>query len=217
MRIMSPSRTSAIAPPSAASGRDVSDAQPARAAGEATVGDERHVLPQRHPLEHAGERQHLAHARAAAWSFVAHDDHRSPGDRRPSRTACVASSSLSNTRAGPRNVISCWSTAPTLITAPSTARLPNSTAQRAALGVRMGERTDARRDCGSDADARFSPSVCPVTVSASRYSAPGLSRELPENRRHAAGGVHVLHVPLPRAVPRRATPWRDGARDRRRR
>ena len=45
-------------------GRDVADAEAVRAAREATVGDERGVAAAAGALHRAGDREHLAHARA---------------------------------------------------------------------------------------------------------------------------------------------------------
>ena len=72
--IMSPSRSSAIGPPSAASGPDMADAEAAGGAGEAAVGDQRHLLAHALAGERRGRRQHLAHAGAADRALVADDD-----------------------------------------------------------------------------------------------------------------------------------------------
>src|SRR5579883_1478693 len=51
-------------------GADMTDAEAARAAREATVGDQRHVLAGALAVKRGRRRQHLAHAGAAARSFV---------------------------------------------------------------------------------------------------------------------------------------------------
>src|SRR5262249_45222106 len=57
-------------------GRDVADAQAARAAAEAAIGDQGRAAAQLgDALDHAGQRQHLAHPRAATRAFVLDDDH----------------------------------------------------------------------------------------------------------------------------------------------
>src|SRR3546814_6997572 len=53
----------------------MADAEAARGAGEATVGDQRHLVAHALPVERGGGRQHLAHARAALGAFVADDQH----------------------------------------------------------------------------------------------------------------------------------------------
>ena len=61
----------------AADGRlraDVADAEAARAAGEAPVGDERDLLAGALAVERRRRRQHLAHAGAALGALVADDD-----------------------------------------------------------------------------------------------------------------------------------------------
>ena len=131
-------------------GRDMADAQAARAAAEAPIGDQRRAAAQLgDALDHAGQGQHLAHPRPAARPLVADHDHVAGADAAVDRPRLAAASSLSNTRAGPRKVISCWSTAPTLTTAPSGARLPKSDAERRRArnaGWRSG---GCSRDCCS--------------------------------------------------------------------
>src|SRR5437868_6507378 len=54
----------------------MADAQTARPTAETPVGDQCRALAQLwDALDHAGQRQHLAHPRAAAWSLVPHDEH----------------------------------------------------------------------------------------------------------------------------------------------
>ena len=65
MRMRSPSSTSAIVPPAAASGRGVADGQARGAAGEAAVGDQRAGLAEAAALEEGGRVEHLLHAGAA--------------------------------------------------------------------------------------------------------------------------------------------------------
>src|SRR5437667_8484832 len=61
--------------------RHVADAEPPRAAAEATVGDEGAIVTTAHPLECAGDRQHLAHAGPALGTLVADHDDRARLDR----------------------------------------------------------------------------------------------------------------------------------------
>ncbi|WP_166654839.1 hypothetical protein [Mycobacterium sp. BK086] len=51
------------------------DAQTRRAAREPAVGHQQHVLAEARTLDGAGDREHLAHARAALGALVADDDH----------------------------------------------------------------------------------------------------------------------------------------------
>src|SRR6478735_641227 len=55
-------------------GRDVSDAQPGGATGEAAVGEQQHVLAEPGALDRSRDREHLAHARATLGALVADDD-----------------------------------------------------------------------------------------------------------------------------------------------
>ena len=55
-------------------GRDVADDEAARAAGEATVGDERDVVAEAAAHDGAGGGEHFAHAGSAFGPFVADDD-----------------------------------------------------------------------------------------------------------------------------------------------
>src|SRR5204862_2106018 len=55
-------------------GRDVADAEPARGAGEPSVGNQRDRFAQARADDRAGDREHLAHARPAARSLVPDDD-----------------------------------------------------------------------------------------------------------------------------------------------
>ncbi|MEN4474174.1 hypothetical protein [Mycolicibacterium cosmeticum] len=50
------------------------DAQARRAAGEPAVGHQQHILAQARALDGAGDREHLAHTRAALGALVADDD-----------------------------------------------------------------------------------------------------------------------------------------------
>ena len=126
----------------------------------------------------------------------------SPALISPRIAASVAASSLSNTRAGPRKVISCCDTAPTLITAPSGASEPKSTqsAPRSECGLSSG-----RMQSGFVFSTPFScsPSVMPLTIGASRSRMPGSLRQLGEDGGDATRRADVLHVPLPVAVVRR--------------
>ena len=54
--------------------RDVADAEPGGAAGEAAVGEQQDVLAQPGALDRAGDGEHLAHARAAPGPLVPDDD-----------------------------------------------------------------------------------------------------------------------------------------------
>src|SRR5262245_46703877 len=53
---------------------DMTDAKPTRGAGEAAVGDERHLVAHALAVKRRGRRQHLAHAGAAFGALVADDD-----------------------------------------------------------------------------------------------------------------------------------------------
>ena len=55
-------------------GADMADAEAARRAGEAAVGDERHLVAHALAIDGGGGRQHLAHAGAAARALVADDE-----------------------------------------------------------------------------------------------------------------------------------------------
>src|SRR5215469_10455758 len=54
---------------------DMADAEAARAAGETAVGDQRHVLAGTLAVKRRRRRQHLAHARTAARTFVTDYQH----------------------------------------------------------------------------------------------------------------------------------------------
>src|SRR6185312_14630212 len=54
---------------------DMADTEAARRAGEAAVGDERDLLAHALAVERRRGRQHLAHARTAARTLVADDEH----------------------------------------------------------------------------------------------------------------------------------------------
>ena len=84
-------------------GGDVADAEAVRAAGEAAVGDERAVGAAARALHRAGDRQHLAHPRAALRAFVADDDDVARLDLAREDRVHRAASSPSNTRARPSN------------------------------------------------------------------------------------------------------------------
>src|SRR5439155_27092091 len=51
--------------------RDVTDAPTARATGASSIGEQRHFGADRHSLQHARQRQHLAHTRATAGTLAA--------------------------------------------------------------------------------------------------------------------------------------------------
>ena len=106
-------------------GRDVADHHAARRAGEAPVGEQRHLLAHALAVEQRGDAEHLAHARPALRAFVADDQHFAFLVARASSPLRRRLSSESNTRARPSNT-SDFSPA-TLISAPSGARLPFST------------------------------------------------------------------------------------------
>src|SRR5207247_3607282 len=55
-------------------GSDVADAEPARRAGEAPVGNQRDRFAQARTDDRAGDREHLAHAGSPARPLVADDD-----------------------------------------------------------------------------------------------------------------------------------------------
>ena len=55
--------------------RDVADHQPAGAAREAAVGDQRHLLAEPLADDRGGDLQHLAHPGAAGRALVADHDH----------------------------------------------------------------------------------------------------------------------------------------------
>ena len=59
MVMLSPSFTSAMVPPAAASGRHMADHHAPGAAGEAAVGDQARPLAQAGADQRAGRRQHL--------------------------------------------------------------------------------------------------------------------------------------------------------------
>ena len=74
MTIESPSWTTAIGPPSAASGRDVADHQAVGPAGEPAVGEQRDRVAEALADEGGGHAQHLLHPGAADRPLVADDD-----------------------------------------------------------------------------------------------------------------------------------------------
>src|SRR5262245_34644838 len=53
----------------------MADTEAARAAGEAAIGDQRHLLADAQAIERGRRRQHFAHAWPALGTFVADDDH----------------------------------------------------------------------------------------------------------------------------------------------
>src|SRR3546814_240432 len=53
---------------------NMTNAEATRAAREATVSDERHLLPETLTIESRSRRKHFAHARTALGAFVANDD-----------------------------------------------------------------------------------------------------------------------------------------------
>ena len=82
-------------------GRDVPGHQAVRRAGEAAVGEQRDRVAQALADERRRDGEHLAHAGAAARPLVADHDHVVRPRSAPAVTAAIASSSHSNTRAGP--------------------------------------------------------------------------------------------------------------------
>ena len=72
--MMSPSCEEADRPAERRLRPDMADAEAARAAGEAAVGDQRDLLADALAVERRGGRQHLAHAGAAARALVADDE-----------------------------------------------------------------------------------------------------------------------------------------------
>ena len=72
---MSPSCSSPMGPPTAASGATCPMHGPRDAPGEAPVGDEHRGVAQTRAHYRAGYRQHLLHARSALGTLVAHDHH----------------------------------------------------------------------------------------------------------------------------------------------
>jgi hypothetical protein len=79
---------------------DMADAEAARGAGEAAVGDQRHLVAHALAVDRRRGRQHLAHAGAALGALVADDDDVAFLVVAAS-TAAKASSSQSKQRPGP--------------------------------------------------------------------------------------------------------------------
>ena len=67
-----------IGPPHLGLWRHVAHTEAVRAAREAAVGDERHLLPQAGPHHHGRRVEHLLHPGPALWPLVADDDHAPP-------------------------------------------------------------------------------------------------------------------------------------------
>ena len=101
MLMMSPSSTAAIGPPTAASGATWPTMNPRVAPLKRPSVISATVFAEARAYDRAGHAQHFAHARAAPRPLVADHQHIA-GLISPRRDGCMASSSRSNTRAGPR-------------------------------------------------------------------------------------------------------------------
>ncbi len=193
-------------------GSHVADAQPARAAREPAVGDERG--PDARADNGRGRRQHLLHARTAARAFVADHHHvavvrlRPPGCRPAPlpairRRAPALRTPSCRRRRRPPSPPRRW--APGCRTARparrSSKRRFSTRPDHVAVGLRRGVDTE-------------STSV-PVTVFASRSSgALAVRGDFLQDRRNAAGAVDVLDVHLRPAGRHLADVGRGGWRSR---
>ena len=141
MMISSPSRDRGDRAAVDGLGRDVAGHEAVGGAAEAPVGEQRDVLAQAGAVDRGGDREHLAHAGAAGGALVADDDDVAVAGCRRSRTAAIAASSPSNTRAGPRWWRRSWPASFT--TQPSGARLPRRMARPpvALIGSASGRTT----------------------------------------------------------------------------
>ncbi len=170
MAMMSPSLTSAIGPPTAASGPTWPTQKPRVRAGEAAVGDQRHLVAHALAVERRGRRQHLAHAGAAARALVADHQHVAvlvvaPADRREARLLAVEAAGRAAELAAP-------SRPATLTMAPSGASEPFKPDDAAGRRERAGGRPDHVLVVGNTTSARFSAIVRPVTVMQSPWMKP---------------------------------------------
>src|SRR6266508_5682324 len=181
-------------------GRDMADAQATRAATKAPVGDQRCGGAQLgDALDHTGQRQHLAHARAAARAFVAYDNHvavlylavhdRVGGGLLAVEHACRAAEGHLvlvdradlDDRAFGRQVA-------------------EQRAQRAALRVRVRHRPDALVAAALGVRQVFAHSLAGHGHCVELQHA-GFLGQLGQNALHAAGLVDILDMPLALAVP----------------
>ena len=147
------------------------------------------------------ERAPLRHPRPADRSGSAQDEHRVRRRRRGRgrRSARPGRRCPSNTTAGPGGVSSCGSAALRLITAPSGARLPRTTAMPRPAATASPSGAMTARSTAAPTCARSSPSVRPVTVSASAVRAAAPARSAAPGRRRRgklldevlAGRAHV--------------------------
>ena len=160
MSMMSPSRRSADRAADRRLRADMADAEAARRAGEAAVGDERDLVAHALAVERRRGGEHLAHAGAAARALVADDEHLAflvvACLRRPSKHA----SSPSKQRAGPVKTSGRCMPA-TFTIAPSGARLPfrPTTPPVGVIGLSAG-RTTSWSSGSTPRSARFSAIVC---------------------------------------------------------
>ena len=122
-------------------GRDVADAEPVGAAGEAAVGDERGVAAAAGALHGAGDGQHLAHARAALGALVADDDDVAGLDAaRPGSASMAAVLAVEH----PGRALEAWSKSmpATFTTEPLGASEPVRTAMPPTAWIGVGQRVD---------------------------------------------------------------------------
>src|SRR6266550_3444313 len=182
-------------------GRDVADAQPASSARKPSVGDERHLGADWHSLEHARQRQHLAHTRPATRTLATHHDHFTGADivdthgrdrrlfalEHPGRTAegvvvMLDGADFDHRAAG--------------------SEVAEQHAERATRRMRLRDRPDTSLVEIPDALDIFADSLSSDRERVEEESVR-LLRQLLEERGNAAGGVDILDMPLPVPVPRR--------------
>ena len=185
---MSPSRTAAIGPPRGASGATWPAMKPRVAPLKRPSVSSATESPSPSPDDRGGHAEHLAHARPALGALVADHDHVARLDLL-ALTAAIASSSDSNTRAGPRCSRRSWPA--TFTTQPSGARLPCRITRPPVGFERLGERADDLLARGLSARV----GLLGDRPAGDRHARPSCSSPASSSRlgdqRHAAGAPHV--------------------------
>ena len=141
--MMSPSRSSPIGPPSAASGETWPMHRPRVPPEKRPSVISATLSPIGIPLSMRRERQHLAHARSAARSLVAHDDHVAGLDLAGDRGVGRRLLAVEHARRTAEGHLVLRHRADLDHRAESGASDAEEHAERAALGVRVVERADA--------------------------------------------------------------------------
>ena len=194
MTMRSPSATNAIGPPSTASGATCPTQKPCVPPENRPSVMSAASAPRPGALHRAGDREHLAHARAALRALVADDDDVAGLDLAREDLLHRRALTVEDARACRRSTSS--SMPATFTTAPLGASEPRRIAMPpcAWIGWSSGY-TTRPSGAGGSRSARFSAIVLPVTVRQSPWSRPASSSIFMHDG-HAADRVEVDHVEL---------------------